>query len=89
LEHGAVWITHDGTLSTDDAASLAERVDQEPYSFMSPYSGHLPPVVLTAWGAQLALDDPTDARIDEFLTAYRQGPQTPEPGATCEAGEAA
>lgn len=87
LEHGAVWVTYDDSLSPDDVAALADRVDGAPYTFMSPYPGQASPVVLTGWGVQLALDDPTDPRIDEFLTAYRQGPQTPEPGATCEAGE--
>jgi hypothetical protein len=43
--------------------------------------------MLSAWGLQLGVDDVSDERIDEFLIAYRQGPQTPEPGATCEAGE--
>ena len=87
LEHGAVWITYDDSLSPDDVAALADRVDGAPYTFMSPYPGQPSPVMLTGWGVQLGVDDPADPRIDEFLTAYRQGPQTPEPGATCEAGE--
>lgn len=87
LEHGAVWVTYDDGLSDDDIASLAGRVDGQPYSFMSPYPGQSSPVVLTGWGVQLGVDEVTDERIDEFLTTYRQGPQTPEPGATCEAGE--
>ena len=87
LEHGAVWVTYDESLSDDDIATLAESVDGEPYTFMSPYAGQSSPVMLSAWGLQLGVDDVSDERIDEFLTAYRQGPQTPEPGATCEAGE--
>jgi hypothetical protein len=87
LEHGAVWITYDDGLSADEVAALADQVDGAPYTFMSPYPGQPSPVMLTGWGVQLGVDDPTDPRIDEFLTAYRQGPQTPEPGATCEAGE--
>lgn len=87
LEHGAVWVTYDDSLSADDVSTLAAKVDGAPYTFLSPYPGQSSPVVLTAWGVQLGVDDTTDPRIDEFLTAYRQGPQTPEPGATCEAGE--
>lgn len=86
LEHGAVWVTHDGSLSDADVAALTERVDGQPYTFMSPYPDQESPVMLTAWGAQLGVDASDDPRIDEFLTGYRQGPQTPEPGATCESG---
>ena len=41
--------------------------------------------MLTAWGVQLSLDSADDERIDQFLASFRQGPQTPEPGATCNA----
>lgn len=86
LEHGAVWITHDGSLSDEQVAALAERVEGQPYTFMSPYPDQESPIMLTAWGVQLAVDDENDPQIAEFLAAYRQGPQTPEPGATCESG---
>jgi hypothetical protein len=86
LEHGAVWVTYDESLAEGDVALLAGRVEGEPYTFMSPYPEQSSPVMLTAWGVQLGLDSVDDPRIDEFLTTYRQGPQTPEPGATCESG---
>jgi hypothetical protein len=56
---------------------------------MSPYPDQESPIALTAWGVQLGVDDADDQRIDEFLTTYRSGPQSPEPGATCEAGDMA
>lgn len=87
LEHGAVWITYSDDLASADVDALVDRVDGQPYTFMSPYSNQASPIVLTGWGVQLSVDGVTDERIDEFLTTYRQGPQTPEPGATCEAGE--
>lgn len=86
LEHGAVWITYSDDLASADVDALADRVAGQPYTFMSPYPEQGSPIVLTGWGVQLSLDDISDERVDEFLTAYRQGPQTPEPGATCEAG---
>lgn len=89
LEHGAVWITYNDAASDDDVTTLATKVEGQPYSFMSPYPDQEQPIVLTAWGVQLAVEDANDERIDEFLTTYRSGPQTPEPGATCEAGEMA
>ena len=86
LEHGAVWVTHTDAVSQADIDALAAKVDGQPYSFMSPYLDQESPIMLTAWGVQLGVDSADDARIDEFLTAYRAGPQTPEPGATCESG---
>jgi hypothetical protein len=86
LEHGAVWVTYSDAATQDDIDALAAKVDGQPYSFMSPYPDQESPIELTAWGVQLAVDDASDDRIDEFLTTYRSGPQTPEPGATCESG---
>ena len=82
LEHGAVWITHDG-LSDAEVAELADRVSDGDYRFLSPYPNQGAPVKLTAWGLQLSVESTDDPRIDEFLTTYSHGPQTPEPGATC------
>lgn len=81
LEHGAVWITYRDDVATDTIALLAEKVGD--YTFMSPYPTQSGAIMLTAWGLQLTVDSPDDVRIDQFLRAYRQGKQTPEPGATC------
>jgi hypothetical protein len=86
LEHGAVWVTYDESVSDADISTLAGLVEGQPYSFMSPYPGQPSPIMLTAWGVQLGVDSASDPRIEKFLTTYRQGPQTPEPGATCESG---
>ena len=40
----------------------------------------------SAWGKQIELTGASDPRLDEFIKAYRQGPQTPEPGAACTGG---
>ena len=48
---------------------------------------HLPtPVVASAWGKQLALEGANSPDLERFVRAYRQGPQTPEPGAVCNGG---
>ena len=52
---------------------------------MSPYPEQASPIVLTAWNVQLSLENANDERINAFLKKYRQGAQTPEPGATCAA----
>lgn len=87
LEHGAVWVTYSNEASQADIDLLAARVEGQPYTFMSPYPDQDSSIIMTAWGVQLRVDSADDPRIDEFLTTFRSGLQTPEPGATCEAGE--
>jgi hypothetical protein len=82
LEHGAVWITYEPSLPKADVDELKSYIDGS-YIFMSPYPDQGAPIALTAWGTQLKLQSATDPRIDEFITKYRQGPQTPEPQAPC------
>lgn len=83
LEHGAVWVTYDPELPAADIETLKDRLDRN-YLLLSPYEGQQAPVVATAWNHQLALDGVDDPRLDDFVTEFRQGPQTPEPGASCE-----
>lgn len=83
LEHGAVWVTYQPELETEQIDALKGKIQR--YSFMSPYPGQESPIMLSAWGVQLSLDSVDDPRVDQFLAKYRQGPQTPEPGATCNA----
>ena len=83
LEHGAVWVTYDPELPARDVEALKDRLDTN-YLLLSPYEGQQAPVVATAWNHQLALAGVDDPRLDDFVTEFRQGPQTPEPGASCE-----
>ena len=85
LEHGAVWITYRPDLPQADVDTLKD-VAPDTYSLLSPYEDLPAPVVVSAWGAQLALDGADDPRLEEFIKEYRQGPQTPEPGALCTNG---
>ncbi len=84
LEHGAVWITYRSDVPTEQVEILKKKMAS--YTFMSPYPEQATPIVLTAWNVQLALETADDERIDAFLKKYRQGEQTPEPGATCADG---
>jgi hypothetical protein len=83
LEHGAVWITHDPALSDDEVATLTAHHTQGSYVLVSPMEDLPSPVVASAWGAQLKLDDPADPRLADFLLEYEQSPHAPEPGAPC------
>lgn len=85
LEHGAVWITYNpDDLSEDEVATLADKVDGETYTLMSPYPGLDTPVSLQSWGHQLKLDSVDDERIDQFVNALRLNRYAyPEVGASC------
>ncbi|TQN30681.1 uncharacterized protein DUF3105 [Haloactinospora alba] len=84
LEHGAVWLTHEPDLPEKQREELASLYSQGSYVIVSPYDGEMPaPIVASAWGKQLRLDDATDERISAFLRAYERSSDVPEPGAAC------
>jgi hypothetical protein len=85
LEHGAVWITYDSKLSSDQVAKLAERVRGKEYTLMSPIDNLGTPISLQAWGYQLKVDNASDGRIDTFLRALRKN-ASQEQGAACSGG---
>lgn len=87
LEHGAVWITYRPDLPADQVAKLHDLVDEfGSHVLVSPYPGLPAPVVASAWSKQMTLESATDERLETFIRVYRQGPQTPEPGARCTGG---
>ncbi|MFJ6013271.1 DUF3105 domain-containing protein [Streptomyces sp. NPDC092952] len=86
LEHGSVWVTYTAKAPRADLDKLSERVSRTPYSLMSPYADQSGTIMLTAWGKQLTVDGADDPRVDQFFSQFVQGPQTPEPGATCSGG---
>jgi hypothetical protein len=91
LEHGAVWITYSPDLPQDQVDELRDIAESQSYILVSPYPD-LPsntPVVASAWGKQVGLSGSDDPDLESFIKAYRQGPQTPEPGAVCDGGTSA
>ena len=86
MEHGAVWVTYSPDLSARVKAVLTNKVGVDPFLLLSPYPGLRSPIVLTAWGLQLEVENADDERILEFIEAFRNGIQSPEPGATCTGG---
>ncbi|GIG38377.1 DUF3105 domain-containing protein [Cellulomonas phragmiteti] len=86
LEHGAVWITYDPELPADQVATLRAFAEGQPYVLVSPYPGVPSPVVASAWGYQLQLDDADDERLPVFLRKYLLNPELPEAGALCSNG---
>jgi putative peptide zinc metalloprotease protein len=86
LEHGAVWITHRPELPVEQIDTLRRLASNQPYVLVSPFDGLPSPVVASAWGRQLYLDSSHDARLVEFVRAFRLGPQAPERGGPCSGG---
>jgi len=86
LEHGAVWITYRPNLPKGDVSRLTDFATGQTYLDLSPFPGLPAPVVVSAWGKQLRLTGTADPRLEAFVKKYRQGTQTPEPGAPCTGG---
>ena len=86
MEHGAVWITYQPTLSSQDISQLTTLASGHTYVLLSPYPNLPSPVVISAWGVQLKVTSASDPRLAQFLKYYEQGPQTQEPGAACSGG---
>ena len=86
LEHSAVWITYDPTIITGDQLTALRKLIPKTYAILSPYPGLPAPIVASAWGAQLKVNQVNDPRIVEFIAKYRESKSAPEPGATCSGG---
>lgn len=86
LEHGAVWITYDPSLSGEDVQSLRRFVKRTEKVLVSPVAGQSAPIIVTAWATQLELDDPTDLRLEQFVNEFSGASSAPEPGAHCTGG---
>ncbi|WP_206063220.1 DUF3105 domain-containing protein [Nocardioides sp. HDW12B] len=86
LEHGAVWIGYAPDLADDQVTALEDIASQNDYVLVSPVEGMDSPVTLSAWGLQIGVDTVDDPAVEAFIEEYQQGPQTQEPGASCQGG---
>lgn len=84
LEHGALWITYRPGLPANQLTTLKDLVRGNDHRLLSPYPGLPAPIVATAWGKQLYVDNADDPRLARFAKVYTSGPTTPEPGAACQ-----
>jgi hypothetical protein len=82
MEHGAVWITHRPDLPSEEVDRLRSFTDRS-HVLVSPHPDLPAPVVASAWGLQVRLDSANDTRLKGFVSQFRRGPQTPEPGTSC------
>ena len=86
LEHGAVSITYRPGIPAAQLSLLGDLARTRDYTLLSPLTPQASPIVLSAWGAQLAIEDAGDARVKAFLDRYEQAKSAPEPGAPCSGG---
>jgi hypothetical protein len=84
LEHGAIWIAYDPDLDDAQQVTLRELVAQQAKVVATPHEDLSSPIVVSAWGRQLALDTADDPRLAQFVTTYRNSPDAPEPQAACQ-----
>jgi Protein of unknown function (DUF3105) len=84
LEHGAVWITYQPDLPSDQVNVLRAMAGAEEYLLVSPYDGLPAPVVVSAWNQQVQLDSVNDPRLDASVQDFISNPQAPEPDGGCD-----
>lgn len=87
LEHGAVWITYNSSVTGDGIEAL-EDIGRRRSSqvIVSPVPEQEEPVLATSWGRRLVVEDPTDERIEQFAQEFTRARYAPEPGASCVGG---
>ncbi|MBB2911978.1 hypothetical protein FHS43_003258 [Streptosporangium becharense] len=83
LEHGAVWITYRPDLPTAEVDRLKKLASSD-YMLLSPYPGLPAKIVASSWNRQLTFDKADDPRLPKFIAKYKNGPDTPELGASCD-----
>jgi hypothetical protein len=86
LEHGAVWLAYDPAQLDEAGVEALRSKLPDSYIVVSPIDGLDSPIVASAWGAQVALDDPDDERLASFLDRFWRSNDAPEPGAACTGG---
>ncbi len=85
MEHGAVWITYRPDLERSQRMRLA-LLRRLPRAIISPYRYQSTPVVVTAWGVQLRLNQADTLRLEQFYNTYRDAATAPEPKGPCIGG---
>jgi hypothetical protein len=82
LEHGAVWIAFDPSTPPADVNTL-KAFAKEDHVIVTPYAGMSAPITLVAWEHRLELQSAADARLKQFVEAFRNGSTAPERGGAC------
>jgi hypothetical protein len=87
LEHGAIWITYRPDLPQDQIDKLREMASEDAKLLVSPYEGLQAPIVATAWGRQLEIQDADARELKQFIRVFKDKPGiAPEAGGNCATG---
>jgi len=86
LEHGAVWVAYDPELSDSEISSLRRFAKRSEKVVVSPVADIGSPVVVSAWGFQLDIDDLEDTRLPQFVNEFSGASSAPEAGGRCSGG---
>ncbi len=86
LEHGAVWVAYDPELSDSEISSLRRFVSRSEKVVLSPVADISSPVIASAWGFQLDIDDLEDSRLEQFVNEFSGSTSAPEAGGRCSGG---
>ena len=85
LEHGALWVTYDPSLSSAELETLKAALPST-YVVLSPFEGLPSPIVVSGWNSQLQVEEASDPRIADFFGEFWKASTAPEPGAPCTGG---
>lgn len=86
LATGVVWIAYRQGLPADDVDMLWKTGQGELDVLISPYPNLSAPIVVTAWGRQMAFEDAADERIAMFVSIYQNRDWAPLVDERCSRG---
>ena len=87
LATGAIWVAYNPDIDEVELEDLKLFGEGERDVFMAPYPALPQPAVITAWGAQIYPESPTDPRIASFIRDFKNADSAPYPDAACDEGE--
>lgn len=87
LYNGAVWIAYSPDIGSSQLGVIRSTATRTSHVLASPVAGMDAPIVISAWQRQIRLDDVTDPRFDEFITAYLHAPYRPVIYKSCRDGQ--
>jgi hypothetical protein len=82
LEHGALWVTYDPSISDAELTTLKEVLPST-YVILSPFEDLPSSIVVSGWNSQLQVDSADDERLPAFFEEFWKSNDVPEPGALC------